>query len=61
MRMVPEETIFRNAKITLNKNNSNTKLLEYSFDNMLLTSESFQASAEGNAGVNFNLRSFILR
>tara|TARA_R110000824_G_scaffold78944_4_gene198964 strand:+ start:1033 stop:1869 length:837 start_codon:yes stop_codon:yes gene_type:complete len=61
MRMVPEETIFRNTKITLNKNNSNTKLLEYSFDNMLLTSESFQASAEGNAGVNFNLRSFILR
>ena len=61
MRLVPEETTFRNTKITLNKNNSNTKLLEYSFDNMLLTSESFQASAEGNAGVNFNLRSFILR
>jgi len=61
MRLVPEETVFRNAKITLNKNNSQTKLLEYSFSDMLLTSESFQASDRGNAGANFNLRSFILR
>ncbi len=61
MRFVPEETVFKNTKITLNKNNSQTKLLEYSFDDMLLTSESFQASDQGNAGVNFNLRSFILR
>ena len=61
MRFVPEQTVFKNTKITLNKNNSQTRLLEYSFDNMLLTSESFQASDQGNAGVNFNLRSFILR
>ena len=61
MRLVPDETIFKNAKITLNKNNSTTKLLEYSFNNMLLTSESFQASTNSNAEVNFNLRSFILR
>jgi len=61
MRFVPDQTTFRNATITLNKNNSDVELLKYSFDNMLLTSESFQASVEGNAGVNFNLRSFILR
>ena len=61
MRFIPDETTFRNTKLTLNKNNSTTKLLEYSFDNMILTSESFQASANSNAGVNFNLRSFILR
>jgi hypothetical protein len=61
MRFVPEQTVFKNTIITLNKNNSQTKLLEYSFDDMLLTSESFQASDQGNAGVNFNLRSFILR
>lgn len=61
MRFVPEETVFKNTKITLNKNNSQTKLLEYSFDNMLLTAESFEASDESNAAVSFNLRSFILR
>ena len=61
MRFVPEQTVFRNAKITLNKNNSQTKLLEYSFDDMLLTSESFEMSDSSSAGVNFNLRSFILR
>ena len=60
MRFVPDQTVFKTAKITLNKNNSTTKLLEYSFDNMLLTSESFEASTNSNAGVNFNLRSFIL-
>ena len=61
MRFIPEETVFRNTKITLNNNNSQTKLLDYSFDDMVLTSESFQASDQGNAGANFNLRSFILR
>jgi hypothetical protein len=61
MRFVPDETTFRNATITLNKNNSNTPLLEYSFDNMLLTTESFNASQDSDAGVNFNLRTFILR
>jgi hypothetical protein len=61
MRFVPDETIFRNTTITLNKNNSTTPLLEYSFDNMLLTSESFSAGQDSNAGVNFNLRTFILR
>jgi hypothetical protein len=61
MRFIPEETVFKNTKITLNNNNSQTKLLDYSFDDMVLTSESFQASDQGNAGANFNLRSFILR
>ena len=61
MRFVPDETTFRNATITLNKNNSTAPLLEYSFDNMLLTSESFSAGQDSNAGVNFNLRTFILR
>ena len=61
MRFVPDETVFRNATITLKKNNSDTTLLSYSFDNMLLTSESFQGDAKSNAVANFNLRSFILR
>lgn len=61
MRFVPEQTVFQNTTITLNKNNSQDKIIEYSFQDMLLTSESFQASADGNAGANFNLRSFILR
>jgi len=61
MRFVPDQTVFRNATITLKKNNSDTPLLSYSFDNMLLTSESFQGAANSNAAANFNLRSFILR
>jgi len=61
MRFVPDETVFRNATITLKKNNSDTTLLSYSFDNMLLTSESFQGGVDSNAAANFNLRSFILR
>tara|TARA_Y100000034_G_C6853205_1_gene387333 strand:+ start:23 stop:862 length:840 start_codon:yes stop_codon:yes gene_type:complete len=61
MRFVPDETVFRNATITLKKNNSDTTLLSYSFDNMLLTSESFQGAVDSNAAATFNLRSFILR
>ena len=61
MRLVPDQTVFQNTVITLKKNNSNATLLEYSFNDMLLTSESFQGNANSNATVNFNLRSFILR
>ena len=61
MRLVPDQTVFQNTVITLKKNNSNATLLEYSFNNMLLTSESFQGGVDANATVNFNLRSFILR
>lgn len=61
MRLVPDQTVFQSATITLKKNNSNTKLLEYSFDDMLLTNESFQGGVNSNATTNFNLRSFILR
>jgi len=61
MRFVPEQTVFRDTTITLKKNNSDVELLRYSFDNMLLTSESFQAGADSSAATNFNLRSFILR
>jgi len=61
MRLIPGETIFKNTVISLKKNNTNDILLTYSFDNMLLTSESFNASNDSNATVNFNLRTFILR
>ena len=61
MRLVPDQTVFQNTLITLKKNNSNTTLLEYSFNDMLLTSESFQGEVNSNAAMNFNLRSFILR
>ena len=61
MRFVPDQTVFQNTIITLKKNNSDTTLLTYSFDDMLLTSESFLGGVDSNATVNFNLRSFILR
>jgi hypothetical protein len=61
MRFVPEQTVFENVIITLKKNNSDTTLLTYSFEDMLLTSESFSASTEANAKIDFNMRSFILR
>ena len=61
MRLIPDETVFKNTSIVLKKNNSNIELMRYSFDNMLLTSESFSASNSSNASVNFNLRTFILR
>jgi hypothetical protein len=61
MRLIPDQTVFQNTLITLKKNNSNDTLLEYSFDDMLLTSESFQGEVNSNAMMNFNLRSFILR
>ena len=61
MRFVPEQTVFENVIITLKKNNSDITLLTYSFEDMLLTSESFSASTEANAKIDFNMRSFILR
>jgi hypothetical protein len=61
MRFVPEQTVFRDTTITLKKNNSDVELLRYSFNDMLLTSESFQAGVDSDAAINFNLRSFILR
>ena len=61
MRLVPDQTVFQNTVITLKKNNSDTTLLTYSFNDMLLTSESFNGGVDSNAAVNFNLRSFILR
>ena len=61
MRFVPEETVFKDTIITLKKNNSDATLLQYSFNNMLLTAESFQGEVNSNAAMNFNLRSFILR
>ncbi len=61
MRLIPDETVFKNTVITLKKNNSHDILLRYSFDDMLLTSESFSANNDSNARINFNLRSFILR
>jgi|GEM_PF-2171076 len=61
MRLNPDETVFKNTVITLKKNNSHDILLRYNFDNMLLTSESFNGGVDSNAKMNFNLRSFILR
>ena len=60
MRFVPNETVFKNTTITLKKNNSDTTLLTYSFDNMLLTSESFAGGVDSNATVNFGLISSII-
>jgi hypothetical protein len=60
MRFVPNETVFRNTSITLKKNNSDTTLLTYSFDNMLLASENFRGDVGSNASINFSLRSSII-
>ena len=60
MKFVPSETVFRNATITLKKNDSDDTLLTYSFDNMVLASESFQGDVGSNAAVNFSLRSSII-
>ena len=61
MRFVPDQTVFQNTIITLKKNKSDATLLTYSFNDMLLTSESFNGEVDSNATINFNLRSFILR
>ena len=61
MRFVPEQTVFQDTTITLKKNNTNIELLTYSFNDMLLVSESFQAGATDNATIDFALTSFILR
>ena len=61
MRFVPDQTVFQDTVITLKKNNSNTTLLTYSFKDMLLTSESFRGGVDSDAGIDFSLRSFILR
>ena len=61
MRLSPGETVFKNTIITLKENNSHNILIRYSFDNMLLSSESFNGNNNSNATVDFNLRSFILR
>ena len=60
MRFVRNETVFRNTTITLKKNNSDTTLLTYSFDNMLVTSEGFQGDVGSNAVANFSLSSSII-
>ena len=61
MRLSPGETVFKNTIITLKENNTHNILLRYSFENMLLTSESFNGTSSSNATIDFNLRSFILR
>ena len=61
MRLISSETTFKNTVITLKKNDSHDILIRYSFDDMLLTSESFNGGADSDASVRFNLRSFILR
>jgi len=60
MNFVPNETVFRNTTIILKKNNSDTTLLTYSFDNMLLASENFRGDVGSNTSINFSLRSSII-
>jgi hypothetical protein len=60
MKFVPSETVFRNTTITLKRNDSDDTLLTYSFDNMVLASESFQGDVGSSAAVNFSLRSSII-
>ena len=61
MRFVPEETVFKNVNVEINKNNSAENIKTFSFDNMLLVSEQYQSDNNGNVEIDFTLVGTILR
>lgn len=61
IRFVPEETVFRNVNIEINKNNSTENIKTFSFNNMLLVSEQYQSDNNTNVQINFTLKGTILR
>ena len=61
MRFVPEETVFRNVRVRVNKNNSTEKIQDYLFNNLLLVSEQYSADNNGNVGIQMSLQGTILR
>ena len=61
MRFVPEETVFRNVRVRVNKNNSTEKIQDYLFKNLLLVSEQYSADNNGNVGIQMSLQGTILR
>ena len=61
MRFVPEETVFRNVRVRVNKNNSTEEIQDYFFKNLLLVSEQYSADNNGNVGIQMSLQGTILR
>ena len=61
MRFVPEETVFKNVNVEINKNNSTENIKTFSFNNMLLVSEQYQSDNNGNVKIDFTLVGTILR
>jgi hypothetical protein len=61
MRFVPEETVFRNVRVRVNKNNSTEKIQDYLFKNLLLVSENYSSDNNGNVGIQMSLQGTILR
>ena len=61
MRFVPEETVFRNVRVRVNKNNSTEKMQDYLFNNLLLVSENYSSDNNGNVGIQMSLQGTILR
>ena len=61
MRFVPEETVFKNVNVEINKNNSTENIKTFSFNNMLLVSEQYQSDNNGNVEIDFTLVGTILR
>lgn len=74
MRFVPEETVFRNVSLKINKNNyiwddalspfannlrANIKV--FHFKSLLLVSEQYQSDSNNNVGINFVLKGTTLR
>ena len=61
IRFVPEETVFKNVNISINKNNSTENIKTFNLNNMLLVSEQYQSDNNTNAQINFTLKGTILR
>ena len=61
IRFVPEETVFKNVNISINKNNSTENIKTFNLSNMLLVSEQYQSDNNTNVQINFTLKGTILR
>lgn len=61
MRFVPEDTVFKTVNLNINKNNSTENIQSFSFVNMLLVSEQYQADSNSNVNIDFVMKGVILR
>ena len=61
IRFVPEETVFRDVSLKINKNNSTENIQTFNFTKLLLVSEQYQSDNNSNVQINFVLKGTILR